>query len=103
MEEEIYFHKQKYECDFLIKKDLKISHAIQVTKTLKDPEVKKREYRGLLEAMHIINSTEGLILTMDEEGYEEIQEENYILQIQILPTWKWFLSQKSKRAVAVNP
>ena len=29
MKEEIYFHKQQYECDFLIKKDLKISAAIQ--------------------------------------------------------------------------
>ena len=94
-QEQIYFHKQKYECDFLIKKELNISQAIQVTKTLEDPEVKQREYRGLLEAMHHYQLKKGLILTMDEEGYEEMQEENHIMHIQILPIWKWLLSPKS--------
>lgn len=89
--EELYFHKQKYECDFLVKKDLKISSAIQVTKTLQDPEVKSREVRGLLEAMRVYQLSEGLILTMDEEGMEKIQEENRTLQIKIIPTWKWLI------------
>lgn len=90
-QEEIYFHKQKYECDFLVKKDLKISQAIQVTKTLNDPDVKKREYRGLLEALHCYQLAEGLILTMDEEGCEEIYEDHQKIQIRILPVWKWLL------------
>jgi predicted AAA+ superfamily ATPase len=90
-QEEIYFHKQKQECDFLIKRDLKIAAAIQVTKTLEDPNVKKREYRGLLEAMHTYGLREGLILTMDEEGHEEVREEDWVVQIQILPIWKWLL------------
>ncbi len=89
---EIYFHKQKYECDFLVKKELKISEAIQVTKTLHDPEVKKREFRGLLEAIEIHQLSEGLILTLDEEGIEEIQEKDMLLQIKIIPIWKWLLS-----------
>ena len=91
--EEIYFHKQKYECDFIIKKDLKISQAIQVTKSLDDPEVKKREIRGLLEAINTYKLHEGLILTMEEEGLEEIHEENLRMQIKILPTWKWLLAR----------
>ncbi|MBS0655465.1 MAG: ATP-binding protein [Verrucomicrobia bacterium] len=90
--EEIYFHKQKYECDFIIKKELKISRAIQVTKTIKDPDVKSREYRGLLEAMHQHQLSEGLILTLDEEGVEEIEEDGRRMQITCLPTWKWLLS-----------
>jgi hypothetical protein len=95
-QEEIYFHKQKYECDFLVKRDLKISQAIQVTKTLNDSEVKTREYRGLLEAMHTYQLTEGLILTMDEEGCEEIQEGNQKMGIRIIPTWKWLLAQEKQ-------
>ncbi len=91
LKEEIYFHKQKYECDFLIKKELKISSAIQVTKTLNDPDVKQREFRGLLEAMQIYQLNEGLILTMDEEGVEEINHENLQMQIKIIPIWKWLL------------
>lgn len=88
---EIYFHKQKYECDFLIKKELKISEAIQVTKTLSDPEVKNREFRGLLEAMEIYQLKEGIILTMDEEGVEEVDHR----QIKIIPVSKWLLMEKS--------
>ena len=88
---EIYFHKQKYECDFLIKKELKISEAIQVTKTLSDPEVKNREFRGLLEAMEIYQLKEGIILTMDEEGLEEVDQR----QIKIIPIWKWLLTEKA--------
>lgn len=88
-QQEIYFHKQKYECDFLVKKELKISQVIQVTKTLSDPDVKNREYRGLLEAMQVYQLTEGLILTMNEEGYEEIHENNQKMKIKITPTWKW--------------
>ena len=88
----IYFHKQKYECDFLIKKDLSIAEAIQVTKTLKEPEVKQREYKGLLEALQHYQLKKGLILTMDEEGYEEIQANNHTIEIHILPIWKWLLT-----------
>lgn len=89
---EIYFHKQKFECDFLIKEELKISSAIQVTKTLKDLEIKHREIRGLLEAMQIYKLEEGIILTMDEEGKEEINHETEKMKIRIIPTWKWLLS-----------
>lgn len=89
---EIYFHKQKYECDFLVKKELKIVEAIQVTKTLSDSEVKKREFRGLLEAIEIHQLTEGTILTMEEEGGEEFCQENKRIQIKIIPIWKWLLS-----------
>lgn len=88
---EIYFHKQKNECDFLIKQELKITHVIQVTKTLEDTEVKKREMRGLLEAMQTHNLSQGLILTLDEEGLEEMKEDNRQLQIKVMPIWKWML------------
>ncbi len=91
-EEEIYFHKQKYECDFLIKRELKICSVIQATKTLAEsPEVKQREMRGLVEAMQIYQLNEGIILTMDEEGFEEIVE-NRKMKIKIIPVWKWLLS-----------
>lgn len=83
---EIYFHKHKYECDFLIKKELKIIAAIQVVKVL-DPEVRQREIRGLIEAMQAHQLTEGIIFTMDEEGIEEYDQ----YKIKIFPIWKWLL------------
>jgi predicted AAA+ superfamily ATPase len=89
---EIYFHKQKQECDFLVKEHLHISQAIQVSKTLKDPETKQREFQGLLEAMNAYNLSQGLILTFDEEGTETVQQEGKQFQITILPIWKWLLN-----------
>ncbi len=82
---EIYYHKQKFECDFLIKKELQIVQAIQVSLSLNDPDVKEREMRGLLEAMETYGLKSGLILTLEEDG---IQEGGIL----ILPIWKWLLS-----------
>ncbi|MBN2543096.1 ATP-binding protein [bacterium] len=83
---EIFFHKAKKECDFVLRKNNRINEAIQVTWRLGSKN-EKREMDGLLEAMDEYDLNKGLILT-----YE--QEENYkknSKQIKILPVWKWFL------------
>ena len=84
---EIYYHRQKKECDFLIKEKEQITKAIQVSKTLENEDTKKREIDGLLEAMKLYNLKSGLILTEDEEKNLEIDG----LKIFIKPIWKWFL------------
>jgi len=83
---EIYYHKQKHECDFLIKEGLKISQAIQVTKELNE-ENKKREIKGLLEALTEHNLKKGLILTEEQE--DEMKIENKLIKIK--PIWKWLI------------
>lgn len=85
---EIYYHKNKFECDFLIKKGLKITKAIQVCYELNN-EDKEREIRGLVEAMQTHKLKEGLILTFDDE--DEIILNNK--KISIKPVWKWLLDQ----------
>ncbi|MFT4244838.1 MAG: ATP-binding protein [Candidatus Woesearchaeota archaeon] len=87
---EIYYHKQQKECDFIIKKNLKISQAIQVTQTLKDENTKRREIEGLLEACKTHNLQQGVILTQDEE--DEFKQEG--ITIQVLPIWKWLLLEQ---------
>ena len=89
-DKEIYFHKEKHECDFLIKKGIKIIQAIQVTYNLK--ENKKREIEGLIEALAKYKLKEGLILTSDQE--EEIFANNK--KIVIKPIWKWLLESNQK-------
>ena len=84
---EIYYHKQKKECDFIIKEGLDIIQAIQVTKSLSDINTNKREIDGLIEAMKVHNLKEGLILT-DEEENELIQDGFKII---VKPIWKWLL------------
>ncbi len=84
---EIYYHKQKKECDFVIKEGLEIIQAIQVTKSLDDIDTKKREIEGLLDACKSYNLKTGLILTEDEEY--ELEQDG--IKIQVLPVWKWCL------------
>jgi len=82
---EIYFHKNKYECDFVIRKGTHISEAIQVTHRF--DENKEREINGLLEALRAYKLKEGLLLTSEIE--DEIVEGNR--KIIIKPIWKWLL------------
>ncbi|MCK5698522.1 MAG: ATP-binding protein [Candidatus Aenigmarchaeota archaeon] len=81
----IYYHKDKYECDFIITENKTVLTAIQVTLNLKNN--KEREYRGLLEALDKYKLDTGLILTENEE-YEEIVQNKKII---IKPIWKWLL------------
>ena len=62
---EIYFYREKKECDFIVKTNNQISMAIQVTISLKNPDTKEREVKGMLEEMQQYSLKEGLILTDD--------------------------------------
>ena len=44
LSKEIYFHKEKKECDFLVREANRIVQAIQVTTGSRIPEVRNREY-----------------------------------------------------------
>ena len=87
---EIYYHAGKNECDFIIKKGLKITKAIQVCLSLDNPETKKREFNGLVEALREYSLKEGLILTFDKEY--EIKERDKIIIVK--PVWKWLLEKE---------
>ncbi len=80
--ENVYYFKNKFECDFVIHKN----QAIQVVWELNE-ENEKREINGLIEAMKYFKIESALILTYDQE--KEIKLDRY--KIQILPVWKWLL------------
>lgn len=85
--DEIYFHKEKRECDFIIRKGDQIVQAIQVCVDLSDEKVRKREVEGLLEAMQAYGLRKGTIVT-------EYTEEKIVLndqQVHIIPAYKWLL------------
>ncbi len=84
---EIFFHKQKKECDFILRKGNKIINAIQVTYSLE--KNKEREIDGLIEALKRYNLKEGLILTMHEET--EFIKDNK--KIHVKPVWKWMIEK----------
>jgi len=81
----LYYHKGRYECDFLVKEQMKVTQAIQVARSLSAESTRKREVRGLLEAMEIHGLTEGLILTEEESGEETMGGK----KIHIMPIYAW--------------
>lgn len=84
---EIYYHKDKYECDFVINRGNKIIMAIQVCYQL-DTDNQDRETNGLLDALRSYNLSEGTILTLDQEDMVNIEGKTIL----IMPVWKWLES-----------
>jgi predicted AAA+ superfamily ATPase len=63
----------------------RIVEALQVATHLKDENIRKREFDGLLDALKAYDLKEGLIITENEE--ETIEVQGY--KIEIKPAWKW--------------
>jgi predicted AAA+ superfamily ATPase len=82
---EIFFHKGQKECDFVTRSGNRIVEALQVATHLKDENIRKREFDGLIEALKTYDLKEGLIITENEEETTEV--EGY--KIEIKPAWKW--------------
>ena len=91
---EIYYHKGNYECDFLIREGLKVTEALQVTVSLQDDATRKREIRGLLEAMKVHNLDEGVIISEKESDVLVIGDQT----IRIKPVYEWLMPKCGKNA-----
>jgi predicted AAA+ superfamily ATPase len=86
---QVFYHKGKHECDFLVQEKDRVVAAIQVTEALL-PENESREIGGLVEAMARHRLTEGIIITTD-------QHETRVLganRIRVVPAWFWLLGGK---------
>ncbi|MGW8317024.1 MAG: ATP-binding protein [Bacteroidales bacterium] len=84
---EVYYHRAKKECDFLIRERNRIVEAIQVTWSIEQDSTFKREEAGLLDALSSYNLKEGLILTESTDGQIVTGD----TKITIKPVWKWLL------------
>lgn len=85
---EVFYHKERFECDFVVKEGLAIIKAFQVTQSLKNPETKKREARGLTEAMDTYGLGEGVIITENESDTISIDGRN----IHVMPASDWLFA-----------
>jgi len=85
---DIFYFKEKNECDFLVKERNAIISAFQVCYALHE-ENKKRELDGLLEPLIEFNLEEGLILTYNQA--DEFQLDNK--KIVVKPVWKWLIEK----------
>lgn len=83
---DIFYFREKNECDFVIKERTKIREAIQVCYDLNE-ESKEREINGLVEALEKFKLKQGLILTYNQEDELKIKDK----KIKAVPVWKWLL------------
>lgn len=80
----IFYFREKYECDFVAGEKNKITDAIQVCFELNEDN-KDREIKGLEEALEKLNLKKGLLLTFNQEDELIISDKRIIVK----PVWKW--------------
>ena len=90
---EIYYHREKKECDFVACKQNHIKQLIQVCYDLSDDETKQREIAGLVEAMTIYQLKQGWIINLTESDNIEIKINNKLHHIEIISIWAWIVSK----------
>ena len=83
-----HYHKEKKECDFIVREGNQIIQAIQVTTSLTDEKERTREIEGLTEAMEMYHLQEGTILTENEQETIEVNG----FTIHVIPIWKWLIT-----------
>ena len=83
---ELFYFKEKYECDFVAKQNDKSLEVFQVCYNLNEDN-KAREFNGMVEALHKLNLPGGIILTFNQEDFFEIDGK----RIDIIPAWKWMV------------
>ena len=79
-----YFLKRKTEVDFYVPEE---NLLIQVSYSIKEPETAQREIKALTSAMKEMKSSEGYIITYDEESTITVQEGT----IHVVRAWEWML------------
>ena len=85
---EIFYWKDiEAEIDFLIKEGSHIKKIIQVCWDISKKETKTREIKSILEALKKFNLKEGVIVTRDFEGKEQIAGKTILY----VPLWKFLL------------
>ena len=88
--EEIFYYKGTKECDFVVRKGLRIVSAIQVSVSLRDSITREREVRGLCEAADRFGLKEATIIT--EDTYDRLTVNR--MNINMVPAWAWLLEHQ---------
>jgi len=85
----LFFYKDKTECDFIIRDKDKITELIQVSYQIEDKDTLKREIRGIENAAEYFNLKEGKIITFDTDK-DTVLTENGV-EIQIVSAFRYLL------------
>ncbi|HPN32377.1 MAG TPA: ATP-binding protein [bacterium] len=83
----IYYHKNKYKCDFLVLKERQIFIAVQICYELTNQN-QIREINGLIEVAEKFGVKKLLLITRNQEDIKQIKN----LKIEIVKIEKWLLT-----------
>lgn len=86
---DVFFFKNRGECDFIALRNNKIEMLTQVCTDLNMAN-RPREMNGLFEAMHTLDIPRGTVLTYNQDGEEKTDDGR---NIRIMPVWRWMLEQ----------
>jgi len=75
---ELFFFKEKGECDFVVFTKGKLGQAIQVCYEINDENF-EREYNGLLEALRFFDRKEGIIVTMNQK--DRFEKDGFVIDL----------------------
>jgi hypothetical protein len=85
---EIFYLRNNYEVDFVVKEGKEVKQLIQVTYASNKDEVERREINALIKASELLNCKNLLVVTWDYE--DEVIVENK--RVTFNPIWKWLLT-----------
>jgi predicted AAA+ superfamily ATPase len=85
--QEIYYHSENVECDFIIMSGRQISHCFQACWSIENKDTLEREIKGLFEAMNVHKLKQGMILTNDDHADFEREGKKIIVR----PFWHFAL------------
>ena len=84
MGKEIFYYRQKGECDFIVTTSNKVEMAVQVCYELNTDNL-PREVNGLTEALNELGLYEGFIFTFKQK--DELEKDGKT--INVIPVWEW--------------
>jgi hypothetical protein len=85
---DIFYYKDKKECDFLVFDRDRAIEAIQVCYDMSDKDTREREITGLLEACKALGLGSGVIVTLDEDDELTIDD----VRIKLISVYKYLYS-----------
>ena len=86
-QKEIFYFREKGECDFIVRTGTKITEAIQVSLDLRTGANEEREITGILKALEYFKLKSGIILTKHKS--DTIRKNGFT--IRLIPIWEWLL------------
>lgn len=88
---DVYYYADKCECDFIVRRGIRITDAYQVTWSMQNAQTREREIAGVRAAMQAYSLQKGYVLTF--EGKETIDFDDGTV-VEVVPVWEWMLKNE---------